>query len=329
VRRGSTSFFLRVAVSVGLLALLTYLVGPKHLGQRIAGADPGYVLLAIALITADRLLMAWKWWLLIRGRDAEVGLGPAVRAYYMAGFAGWFLPMTVGADAVRIAALAGQGRTPGLVASVVLERMVGALAQAVLALISLATLIALGLGAEIGPPERWAVGGAVLAAFLAFPFSFRVAAWAARRLGGETGGRGLIRKLGQAYASYATARRLVVSFFGLTLLEGCFPVVIHYYVGRALGLDPGWTFYIATVPLVFMVARLPVSLGGLGVLELSFVYLGTLLGLGRADAFSIAVLAEALVVLSLTPGAVAYLFPPPRPVPPRPVPAAVPRERVP
>jgi uncharacterized membrane protein YbhN (UPF0104 family) len=101
----------------------------------------------------------------------------------------------------------------------------------------------------------------------------------------------------------------VLAFFGLTLFEGCFPVAYHYVVGRALGLDPGWSFYIATVPLVFLVARLPVSLGGLGVLELSFVYLAVLLGMGRTDAFSIAVVAEALVLLSLLPGALAYLFP--------------------
>lgn len=310
MRQGRASFLLRVAVSVGLLALLYFwLVDQGRLGRLLAGIDGGYLAMAVALITADRLLMAWKWWLLVRGREAAVGLGPAIRAYYMASFAGWFLPMTVGADVVRVAALAGEGRTPGLVASVVLERTVGALAQAVLAVISLGTLVALGLGAQIGPAERWAVGGVVLAAFLAFPFSFRVAAWAANRLGSEDGWRRLLRKLGEAYASYAGSAALVVCFFGLTLLEGCFPVAIHYVVGRALGLDPGWTFYIATVPLVFLVARLPVSLGGLGVLELSFVYLATMLGLGRTEAFSIAVLAEGLMILCLAPGAIAYLFP--------------------
>jgi uncharacterized membrane protein YbhN (UPF0104 family) len=99
--------------------------------------------------------------------------------------------------------------------------------------------------------------------------------------------------------------------------------VIHYVAGRALGLDPGWTFYVATVPLVFLVARLPVSLGGLGVLELSFVYLAGLLGMGRTDAFSIAVLAEGLVILSLLPGAFLYWFPSPAPL------AGRPRERLP
>ncbi len=267
--------------------------------------------------------MAWKWWLLLRGREAAVSLWSAIRAYYLASFAGWFLPMTVGADAVRIAALAGEGRTTGLVASVVLERAVGALAQAVLATISIGFLIALGLGAQIGAGERWAVAGALVAAFAAFPFSFRVAGWVATRVGPGTGWRAKLGALAAAYASYGTSGGLVATFFGLTLLEGGFPVVYHYFAGRALGLDPGWSFYIATVPLVFLVARLPVSLGGLGVLELSFVYLGGLLGLGRTQAFSIAVLSEALVLLSLIPGAIAYLFPANTAV------AARPRERLP
>jgi uncharacterized membrane protein YbhN (UPF0104 family) len=300
---GRASFLLRVAVSLGLLALLFAFVDRPELARRLAAADARALALVIAIVTADRLLMAWKWWLLIRGREAAVSLWAAVRAYYVASFAGWFLPMTVGADVVRIGALAGGGRTAGLVASVVIERMIGALAQAVLATVSLGFLIAMGLGAQIGPGERWALLGALGAAFLAFPLSFPVAGWLAPRLPGA------LRSLATAYAGYGASRPLLLAFFGLTLFEGCFPVAYHYIVGRALGLDPGWSFYIATVPLVFLVARLPVSVGGLGVLELSFVYLATLLGMGRTQAFSIAMVAEAMVLLSLLPGAVAYLFP--------------------
>ena len=312
-RRGRRSFVVRLAVSLALLALLLRIVDLGALGRRLAGVDLVFVVGIVAVVTADRLLMAWKWWLLVRGRDAAVSLWAAVRAYYLASFAGLFLPMTVGADAVRVAALAGQGRTPGLVASIVLERAVGALGQAVLATISIGTLIALGLGARIGPGERWAVAGVLAAAFLAFPFSFRAAAWTARRLDGG-GWRGVVAALARSYAGYADARGLVLAFFGLTLLEGCLPVVYHYVTGRALGLDPGWSFYIATVPITFLVARLPVTLGGIGVLELSFVYLAGLLGLGRTEAFSIALLAEALVLVSLLPGALAYLFPAAAPV---------------
>jgi hypothetical protein len=217
--------------------------------------------------------------------------------------------MTVGADAVRIGALAGSGRTAGLVASVVLERMVGALAQVVLAGVSVITLVALGLGAQIGPRERWLLAGLVGATFVLFPLSFPVTRALARRLEAGGGWRSGLRALCDAYASYGSAASLVALFFGLTLIEGGFPVVIHQVAGRAIGLDPGWSFYVATVPLVYLVARLPVSLGGLGFLELSFVSLAGLLGLSWTDAFAIAGLATALYLVALIPGALLYLFP--------------------
>ncbi len=279
------------------------------------------MLVVVVLATLDRLLMAWKWWLLVRSRDAALGLWAAVRAYYLASFAGYFLPMTVGADAVRIGALAGTSRAAVLVASVVLERLIGALAQAVLAILSVATLVTLGLGARVGPAERWGLGAAVALAFLAFPFSFPIARRVGARFGGEAGWRRALRALAEQYAGYGASTGLLCAFFALTLLESGFPVAIHYASGRALGLDPGWSFFIATVPLVYLVARLPVSLGGLGFLELSFVSLAGLLGVGWTDAFAIAGLATALYLVALTPGAVLYLIPAPAPGRPAPSPS--------
>jgi uncharacterized membrane protein YbhN (UPF0104 family) len=311
VRRTRGAFLARVAISLGLLVLLVLLVDRGELGRRLAEVDARLVLVIVLLVTADRLLMAWKWWLLLRGRVAAVSLWAAVRAYYVASFAGWFLPMTVGADVLRVATLAGGGRTAGLVASVVLERTVGALAQALLAAVAVLTLIALGLDVTLGLHATVALAGILVAAFVAFPLTFPVATWLARALRPDTSWRAKLASLAASYGAYAGARGLVAVFFGLTLLEGWFPVAIHYVAGRALGLDPGFALYLATVPIVFLVARLPISLGGLGIVESSFVYLASRLGLTGTEAFSIALLSEGLVILALVPGAVAYLFPPP------------------
>jgi uncharacterized membrane protein YbhN (UPF0104 family) len=320
---GRRRFLLRLAVSLALLLLLVLLVDWGRLGPRLAAADPVVMLGVVGLATADRLLMAWKWWLLVRGRAVALGLWEAVRAYYLASFAGYFLPMTVGADAVRVGALAGPGRTAALVASIVLERLVGALAQVVLAAVAAGTLVAMGLGARVGPGERWALLAVLLLAFLAFPFSFPAARWVAGRLRPAGGWRGALRSLAEQYAGYGASLGLLCAFFALTLIEGGFPVVIHYAAGRALGLDPGWTFYIATVPLVFLVARLPVSLGGLGFLELSFVSLARLLRVDATEAFAIVGLATALYLVALVPGALLYVLPATASLPP------APRERLP
>lgn len=312
-RRG---FLLRLAVSLALLVLLVLVVDRSQLAARLAAADAVVMLGVVGLATADRLLMALKWWLLVRGRAVALGLWEAIRAYYLASFAGYFLPTTVGADAVRVTSLAGRGWTAVLVASVVLERLIGALAQAVLAAVAVGTLVALGLGARIGPAERWGLAAAVAVAFAAFPASFPVARWLARRLGAGGGWRGAMAGLAGQYAGYGASTGLLCAFFALTLLEGAFPIVIHYGAGRALGLDPGWSFYIATVPVVFLVARLPVSLGGLGFVELSFVSLAGILDVGRTDAFAIAGLATVLYLVALIPGAVLYVIPAAAPVRP-------------
>jgi hypothetical protein len=308
--RDGARVLLRVGITLALLAVLVWFVDWSRLATRLAGAQPGLLFGVVVLATADRLLMAWKWWLLIRGRAAAVSLWAAVRAYYLASFVGYFLPMTVGADAVRVASLSGGGRTAGLVASVLLERMIGALAQAVLAGISLATLVALGLGASVGPAQRWLLAGAVLAALLMFPFTFPTARWGAALVVGRPGWRGSLGSMLRAYGDYGASGGLLIVFFALTLLEGAFPVAFNYVAGRALGLDPGWTFYIATVPLVYLVARLPVSLGGLGFLELSFVSLAVAQGVSWTDAFAIASVVTTLYILALAPGALLYFVPP-------------------
>jgi glycosyltransferase 2 family protein len=315
---GRRGLGLRIAVSFALLLLLALFVDWGRLGARLGAANPILVLAVVALATLDRCLMAWKWWLLVRSRDANLGLWATMRAYYLASFAGYFLPMTVGADAVRVGALAGTSRPAVLVASVVLERLIGALAQAVLAGLSVATLVTLGFGARVGPAERWGLGAVVALAFAAFPFSFPAARWVAARLGSGGGWRRALRVLAEQYAGYGGSTGLLCVFFALTLIEGGFPVVIHYAAGRALALNPGWSFYIATVPLVYLVARLPVSLGGLGFLELSFVTLAGFLGVSLTDAFAITGLATALYLVALVPGAVLYLIPATAPVRPAP-----------
>ena len=89
-RRG---FLFRLAVSVGLLLLLLLFVDWGRLGARLGAANAAPMLAVVLLATADRLLMAWKWWLLVQARDVTLGLWPAVRAYYLASFAGYFLPI--------------------------------------------------------------------------------------------------------------------------------------------------------------------------------------------------------------------------------------------
>jgi uncharacterized membrane protein YbhN (UPF0104 family) len=238
-------------------------------------------------------------------------LPTAVRSYYISSFAGLFLPMTLGADVVRTLTLRNQGAVPAVVATIALERGIGAVAHAMLCVVS--TFLLLQMGLDLGVPAEtlWLMVVALLAvSSLGLPVSFMVAQRVADRLQAR---RGLAGKLAALAASYAAARhqpRVVWTFLVLTVIEGFFPIVVHYLAASALGIQLPFRMFVAIIPIVYLVGRLPISLGGIGVVEGTFVLFASLMGIEVDAALAIAVLAQATMIVILLPGALAYLMNP-------------------
>src|SRR5687768_6646841 len=55
----------RVAVAIGLTALLLWQSDPRAVWQAARGAEWRFILLACALVVVDRVLMAYRWWTLL------------------------------------------------------------------------------------------------------------------------------------------------------------------------------------------------------------------------------------------------------------------------
>src|SRR5262245_42826744 len=70
-RPGGLASFVRVAVAVGLTALLLWQSNPGAVWQAARGADWRFILLACVLVAVDRVLMAYRWWTLLAPLDAS------------------------------------------------------------------------------------------------------------------------------------------------------------------------------------------------------------------------------------------------------------------
>jgi glycosyltransferase 2 family protein len=301
VSRRALSLALRLTVSLGLLGLLALVVAePRELLSRLAEIRPPMLAAAFALTAVDRVLMAFKWWILLRARGIPMPLIAAIRAYFASSFAGLFLPVTLGADAVRLVASRQYGAA-GITASIVVERTLGAVSVVVVALTGCAIIA--GMLADVAIRRiAWAVGGVGLAVSGGFVVSLWLASrWADRPL--RPGESSMSQKLAAAYAAYARHPAALSAFFVLSIVESVIPALVTFLAARGLNLDmPVWVF-VAAVPVALMVARLPVSLGGFGVQEASFVYLAGLLGMGRSDAVATMLVVDAVLVLTLLPAA--------------------------
>jgi uncharacterized protein (TIRG00374 family) len=299
----------RIALSIGLLLLVLIFVDLGEMFRRLRAVDPWLFIGLLALLTADRFLMAFKWLLLVRMQELRLTFPQALRAYYISSFAGLFLPMTVGADVIRAMAVRRAGSIPKILATIALERGLGAISQILLAALSLSMIVVLGLDMGFTNLHLALIVALLLVILLvSLPFSF----WLAERVARALESRGsLARKsaeLADAYAESRHHRSVIWTFLLLTVIEGFFPIAWYWVASLALGLELPFILFVATIPIVFMVARLPISLGGMGVLEGSFVVLAGLLGIGAEDAFSIVILCRLAELLALLPGAVAYLL---------------------
>lgn len=305
------SLALRIGLSLALVALAVWWVDTAELRTALGRLTFWSLLPVVAMHTGDRLLMAFKWQRLLAARHGGLGLAEATRAYYVSSFAGVFLPMTVGADLVRVGALRnhriGSGR---LVASIVVERALGAVSQALFALLAVALVVALQLRADV--PFGWlaaALALGTMAALAAIPLSFRLAHRLADRWEEHEGTMAKVGRLAREYAGWRAYPGPMRTFFLLTLLEGLFPIATYWVAARALGIAADAVELTATVPLVYLLARLPVSFGGLGGEQAGFAAAAATVGvMSAAQALAVsAVVSPFALLVALLPGAALWL----------------------
>lgn len=295
--RGVTGLVLRLAVTLGLLGVLLFVVAdPRELARNLIGVSPTAMLLAVALAALDRLVMAYKWRMLLHVRGLPVRLWTAVRSYFASSLVGLVLPVTVGADALRVVTLRQFGMLD-VTASIVIERIIGAIAMVSVAVVSSLLLVATVAGVPLQELTMWLAAALVAVTVLFIASLLAADRWAARHAAAPSN----LTKITEAYARYRDHPVVLCVFYLLSVGESLIAAVIAYVVAVGLGLSVPLYLLMATVPIALASARLPVSLGGFGVQEASFVYLAGLVGIPATDALTIMLLLNIAMMIALLP----------------------------
>ena len=123
-------FFFKVAVSVGLLAYLIWIVDWELIRQTLAVADLRFAAIAPLLYFISMLVGAARWQLFLRDSRVHLRYSQSLTGYYLGASYSVFLPGVIGGDAVRIGyCVSRTGCGVGTaVASVITERVLGLLA---------------------------------------------------------------------------------------------------------------------------------------------------------------------------------------------------------
>jgi uncharacterized protein (TIRG00374 family) len=306
--------FIKLLISAVLIGLLIwYMGGISEIVMVIGGANPIFFVFAFIIITLDRALMVYKWKLLLRSRDQHLPFFSGIKIYCSAMIWGSFLPTTIGADAIRAYLTKRLGLNGHeVVASIIVERMVGFVASLLLGLIGLFILASSTKLDDKFDPIWYSGGILLLLAVVLFSASFSRALFDNfyNRLPGFLRDGKIVARLKplhKTYLSFGADRRSMIQFFNLTFLEQFFSIFYNWAIALTLNIDVGLIFIAGVIPVTMLISRLPISVDGIGVYEGIFVLLMALGGLSVAESLSIALVGRIVQLLSWSPWWLSYV----------------------
>jgi glycosyltransferase 2 family protein len=305
---------LRVVIAACLLLFLATQVNLSYTLDVLANAEWRHLVTVLALLFLTRLLAAYRWYALLKHVDRTVAFGNILRLVFVSGFVGYFMPGTLGIEALRIYGFARTTANPALaVASVAVDRLLGTFALILLALSGLALLPA-ALPAGVAPdalPDGLAtvgwIGLLALVALVVAGLEPRLRRLALHLLSRWARVQDGVRKVFGILDAYRA--RPVALLWNAVVAVG-FHLLRCAAVGvgaAAFGVELPWMVYVAITPLITMLARIPISIAGLGVQEAGFVYLYGIFGMPAEVALVLSLVMRACTILSSAPGAWFYV----------------------
>ena len=300
---------LKTIVSLGLLALIVSHVDIARAWRQFQTLKLPFVGFALLYYTGLQWLSCLRWQVVLQSTNHSVSMGDLLGSYFAGMFLNFFLPSSLGGDVYRVYRIAKATQdSEAAVVSVFLERFTGLAALSALAL--------LGLPPAFKVVGRWDIiilffgCVAALVAGVLLIVSPRLLIWAepwlqTLHLSGLAARFAKIQRLLRQFAQH---RQALAWSMGLSFLLQLGIVHYHYLVAQQLRISVSYLELLVFIPIIVVVALLPISLGGLGLKEGLWVYLLSRIGLTAEQALLLSLTITLLSWLLSLPGGVILLL---------------------
>jgi len=291
---------LRAGGLVVLCIALALLIDLREVGATLMRMSAAAIVWVLVLSVVSWSVGIWKWKLLLPGVDT----GVIAKFYFIGMLYSLVLPGQLAGEAVKTIRLANSGPGLGRVsASVLLDRLTGMIGLGIVSGVGL-------LASRSQNPVFTALGVTIFAATVVFAialFGIRVR-WILRsaiRFAHFLSARGgMLHQLGKiarrfvsAWRAHARDHALMVKSVLVGVVFQLLNVAIVWVI--AWGMDIPLSFADAawSQGVVMVLTLLPLSFGGFGLREVSFVGVLALIGMPSAQAFSISLGCSAVTLL--------------------------------
>jgi uncharacterized membrane protein YbhN (UPF0104 family) len=308
---------LQAAVTLGMLWLVFHDPAKRaEMARALSHANPLWLLAAIACYGFVELLSGIRWQWLLRVQGVQLSWARVFLLTLVGVFFNFFIPGGTGGDVVKIFYLLKE--TPGQRAlallSVLVDRIVGLLGLAILAAVLLGTRWPWLTSTPDTARYAWPAVIILIFTVGGIHFSWMVSRRGlVHKLPARFPGRDFLAELALAYMHYGRAWRVSLASLGLSVISHLSYFVLFYCVACAFEHEgvrlPTLADLTTIMPIVNVLAAMPVSLGGLGVREGLFqIFLSQLCGVSEAVAVVISSTGYLVTLSWGVVGGVLYLF---------------------
>lgn len=290
--RASLAVPVRLAVGLALLGYVLSRADWTQISSHVRNADWFFLVMFLAITPVNVSLCVVKWKLLLAVRGYKISFIRLFSLYILGQFYNHLMPTSVGGDMVRAITLQRKiASAKHAFGSIVVERFTG-----------MTVLVALGLAALlISEPLRQhpLILALVAASTLAYlvillaivhPLTMALLHNTLGRLKFMAGVLAKLERFQQSLHDYRRYPGVLLGCLVLSILFYAGAILNVYFACRTFGESPPFVMLSAIVPVVMIVAMLPVTINGIGLAEWGYVTTFTALGLAPAIGLTAALL---------------------------------------
>ncbi|MCL5291244.1 MAG: flippase-like domain-containing protein [Actinobacteria bacterium] len=293
--------FVKLAISAGLIALIAYRIDWAEYADLVESSTPSFLSGAFVVAVLAIVLSAYKWRLLVVSLGMEAPFRFLVSSYFVGLFFNNFMPSNIGGDVVRVMQLAGRTRNgPASTASVVAERVIAASSLGAIALLALAL--------NYTAVRRFALlivaFGVVCIAVTAFCLAGRQLERIVSRFPSKLAAK--LEEFFRALAGTLDDRTTLWRVLVLSIAFHAMVVLMNVLIFKAMGLSVPLARCLAFIPVISALSMLPVSINGLGIREISYVYFFGQAGVSTTQAVAASLYFYIMVTLTSLIGGIIF-----------------------
>jgi uncharacterized protein (TIRG00374 family) len=302
---------LRISLSLAIIIyLFTKKIDTAQFLNIIKEANLTYLVMAYLSYALVCFLGIIRWGVLLKVQDIKIKFTKLIKFFYIGLFFNNFTLGSTGGDIVKAYYAARQTeKKPEAVTTVFADRMMGIFA---LMLIAFAGLFLNLQNPRFKKPVLiifafFLVGG--LVTFSLFSKKFLSKIPFLKKIINYLPLKEKIKRAYEAFYLYKSHKKVLFKTIFYSLILQIIMVLINYGIGEAIGIRISLRYYFLLIPIVAILASIPISVSGWGVGEALYASFFGLIGVGSSQAVALSVLLRFTFILWGLLGGIMYIFP--------------------